>query len=120
MKGILYRIIGFLALAFWMPAIVCHAQEAHSKEPKRSWLPAKKFTLADPAIKAPKVKLNLALYQPRFHISTRSAEPAYTGGMECLAWGWFCHAEHRFRQTTKVPLYVRLGSVQQTNWLEGK
>jgi hypothetical protein len=35
-------------------------------------------------------------------------------------WGWFCHAEDRFRQTTKVPLYVRLGSVEQTNRLEGK
>ena len=52
-------------------------------------------------------------------IPLRSGAPAYTG-MQTLGWGWFCHAEHRFRQTTKVPLFVRLGSVEQTERLEGK
>jgi hypothetical protein len=36
------------------------------------------------------------------------------------SWGVFCHAEHRFRQSTRLPLYLRLGSVEMVNRLEGK
>ncbi len=35
-------------------------------------------------------------------------------------WGWYCRAEYKFQQTTKLPLYLRLGSKEQTDMLEGK
>jgi len=119
MKGKLYTIIGFLAIAGWMPAAECHAQKANPKQPARTLVPAKKYTLADPDRNAPKPKMELDLYTSGFSLFNRLATPVYTG-MQNLGWGWFCHAEHRFRQTTKIPLFVRLGSVEQTNRLEGK
>jgi hypothetical protein len=114
-----YRTIILWALAATVPALSCHAQEAKPVPVKKPWLPANKYTLADPERKAQKAKPVLLLYPQSLTMPVRSGAPAYTG-MQTLGWGWFCHAEHRFRQTTKVPLYVRLGGVEQTNKLEGK
>jgi len=119
MKGKRYTIIGFLALAGWATPDECHAQKAKPTQPASTFLPAKKYTLADPDRNAPKPKMETDLYTRGFSISNQPATPVYTG-MQNLGWGWFCHAEHRFRQTTKIPLFVRLGSVEQTNRLEGK
>ncbi len=35
-------------------------------------------------------------------------------------WGVFCIGEYRLQQKTGVPLYLRLGSLEQVNRLEGK
>ena len=119
MKGKLYTIIGFLALAFFVPATACLAQKATPKEPAKTLIPAKKYTLADPERHAPRPKMELDIYTTGFNLSNRPITPIYNG-MQTLGWGWFCHAEHRFRQTTKIPLFVRLGSVEQANRLKGK
>jgi hypothetical protein len=34
--------------------------------------------------------------------------------------GWFCKFEYRMRQKTAIPLYIRLGSKELTDHLEGK
>lgn len=34
--------------------------------------------------------------------------------------GVFCKKEWEFEKVTKIPLKVRIGSLQQCNWLEGK
>jgi len=119
MNSILYRVVIIWALAVSLPAMKCHAQAVLPSPDKKSWLPAKKYTLADPEKKVQKAKAILQFYPPSFTHSVRPGTPAFTG-MQTLGWGWFCHAEHQFRQTTKVPLFVRLGSVEQTNRLEGK
>ncbi len=36
------------------------------------------------------------------------------------AMGWFCKQEWKFQQQTKIPLFIRLGSKVQTDYLEGK
>ena len=33
---------------------------------------------------------------------------------------FFCRQENRFEKTSGLPLRMRLGSLQQTDWLEGK
>jgi hypothetical protein len=119
MKGKIYTIIGFLALAVLVTAAECLAQKVIPKQPARTLVPAKKLTLADPDRNAPKPKMEPDLYTRGFSLSNWQATPVYSG-MQNLGWGWFCHAEHRFRQTTKIPLFVRLGSVEQANRLEGK
>jgi hypothetical protein len=50
-------------------------------------------------------------------IQTQPIWPA-SGAMQ--QWGWFCMAEWRLQQKTKIPLYLRLGSKNYTDWLEGK
>lgn len=50
-------------------------------------------------------------------IQTQSMWPA-SGAMH--QWGWFCRAEWQLQQKTKIPLYLRLGSKNYTDWLEGK
>jgi hypothetical protein len=119
MKGKLYTIIGILAVAVLVPATACLAQKVTPKQPAKTFLPAKKYTLADPDRNALKPKMEPDLFTRGFSLSHRPAIPVYSG-MQNLGWGWFCHSEHRFRQTTKVPLFVRLGSVEQVNRLEGK
>jgi hypothetical protein len=119
MNSILYRVVIFWALAVTLPAMKCHAQAVHPSSGKKSWLPAKKYTLADPEKKVQKAKPILQFYPSSFTHSVRPGEATFTG-MQNLGWGSFCFAEYRFRQTTKIPLYVRLGSVEQANRLEGK
>jgi hypothetical protein len=34
--------------------------------------------------------------------------------------GIFCKQEWKFEKTIKIPLRIRVGSLQQCNWLEGK
>jgi hypothetical protein len=119
MNSFLYRMITFLALAVTVPSLACFAQKANPSLKKKPLLPANKYTLADPDRKVQKAKPVILFYPQSLTTPVRSGTPAYTG-MQTLGWGWFCHAEHRFRQTTKVPLFVRLGSVEQTNRLEGK
>jgi len=119
MKSKQYTILGFLALAGWMHAAECHAQKPKPIQSAPTFLPANKYTLADPDRNAPKPKMEPDLYTRGLSFSTQPATRVYSG-MQNLGWGWFCHAEHRFRQTTKIPLFVRLGSVEQTNRLEGK
>jgi hypothetical protein len=119
MTGKLYMIFVILALAGWVNPSECHAQKADPKQPVKTFVPANKYTLADPYRNAPKPKMEADLYPRGLSLSNRPVTPVYSG-MQNLGWGWFCYAEHRFRQTTKVPLFVRLGSVEQANRLEGK
>lgn len=117
--GIFCRMITFLALTILIPAMACDAQKVGHAQIKKPLLPANTYTLADKERKIQKAKPIILFYRQSSTLSLRSGAPAYTG-MQTLGWGWFCHTEHRFRQTTKVPLFVRLGSVEQTNRLEGK
>jgi len=94
------------------------AQHVPNTVPKK-WLPDKSYTLADPAVRTNKPAPTMGLFSTRFTAIAKPAGPIATG-TNTLGWGWFCHFEHRFRQNTRVPLYVRLGSVEQTNRLEGK
>ncbi|MCU0405298.1 MAG: hypothetical protein MUE99_12205 [Chitinophagaceae bacterium] len=119
MMRFFFRMMTIGAMAAIMPVLSCHAQEANPSPRKKPLLPPNKYTLADPDRKAQKAKPIFQIYPQSLTLSERAGTPAYTG-MQTLGWGWFCHAEHRFRQTTKVPLFVRLGSVEQTNRLEGK
>ncbi len=34
--------------------------------------------------------------------------------------GWFCKTEWKFQKISKIPLFLRLGSKTQTDFLEGK
>jgi len=34
--------------------------------------------------------------------------------------GWFCKTEWKFQKISKIPLFLRLGSKSQTDFLEGK
>lgn len=34
--------------------------------------------------------------------------------------GWFCKTEWKFQKMSKIPLFLRLGSITQTDYLEGK
>ena len=60
------------------------------------------------------------LRTPSLNASVRKQAPVISPAWHMATWGLFCHIEHRFRQTTKVPLYLRLGSLAHTNRLEGK
>lgn len=119
MKKMFYRIAGFCMLAICGPACIGHAQKLMPKTSEKLWLPAKKYTLADPDRKPPNEKNELVLNAKNLRMTTLPAT-SFSTGMQNLGWGSFCFAEYRFRQTTKIPLYVRLGSVEQTNRLEGK
>ena len=38
----------------------------------------------------------------------------------CTQLGFFCKKEMKFESATKIPLRLRLGSLQYNDWLEGK
>lgn len=38
----------------------------------------------------------------------------------CTQLGFFCKKELKFEAVTKIPFKFRLGSIQYTDWLEGK
>ena len=46
--------------------------------------------------------------------------PRMSPAFSMQQWGWYCRAEYKFQQTTKLPLYLRLGSKEQSDRLEGK
>jgi len=62
MKGKLYTIIGILAVAVLVPATACLAQKVTPKQPAKTFLPAKKYTLADPDRNALKPKMEPDLF----------------------------------------------------------
>lgn len=35
-------------------------------------------------------------------------------------WGYFCKQELRLEKQIRIPIKFRLGSIEYTNWLEGK
>jgi|LakMenE18May11ns_1017448.scaffolds.fasta_scaffold9265797_2 hypothetical protein len=121
MKGKIYTIIGFLALAF---TLCCHDLIAQ---------PPPKFNRCFFNPEGPVyVKINYdslwiaAKTEDNYPLTRSHSVGTFTKIVtlspqaSMASWGWFCHAEHRFRQTTKIPLFVRLGSVEQANRLEGK
>lgn len=113
------RFLIFLTITAWVCLLLpANAQHA-TKTVQKKWLADKSYTLADPAVRTNKPAPALGLFSTRLTVITKPFGPIATG-TATLGWGWFCHFEHRFRQNTRVPLYLRLGSVEQTNRLEGK
>jgi hypothetical protein len=93
-------------------------QVPHVQVPAKR-IPPKSYTLADPAMAYKKPVPQMEIFSTRQTIAERPVNGMQLS-MANLGWGWFCHQEYRFRQQTRIPLYVRLGSVEQTNRLEGK
>ena len=57
-------------------------------------------------------------YQPNFY--QRLSSQILPGNFYCTQLGFFCKKELKFEAVTKIPFKFRLGSVQYTDWLEGK
>lgn len=109
-----------LIAAFWIGALQVSAQTALPAKLPASFVFVPKKPVTDPFFyplqlanhKSPQSKPTLDFYQNQ----PKKVSPA----LSMQQWGWFCRAEYKFQQTTKLPLYLRLGSKEQADRLEGK
>ena len=52
--------------------------------------------------------------------NTNGVNPQVPGDLATCKYGFFCKQEMKFEKATNIPLRIRLGSLQQCNYYEGK
>ncbi len=103
------KICGFVII-FFLPALFSTAQTV------------KNSTLPIPANKQLKGALAIVLYKKenRNSFFVSPAINTITSNYYTQHFGLICKKELALQKATKLPLYIRLGSLQQCNYLEGK
>ena len=99
--------ICLFAPTFFLTALFSTAQTANTTKPLLSILPTSRQFFSLPVIGKPVESPSTP--------STIIAQNYYTQHI-----GWVCKKEYALEKITKIPLRIRLGSLQQCNYLEGK
>ena len=118
----LYRVIRICAfLAGWMVTAMQASAQEHlpDKLPRAFAFVPRKISsdslfslISNPTNPKAKGRLQVDFYQ--------NLPPTLAPNLSMQQWGWVCRAEYKMQQATKIPLYVRLGSKQYADRLEGK
>jgi hypothetical protein len=109
-----------LIAAFWTGALQVSAQTTVPAKLPANFVFVPKKPVADPFL-YPFQLANHKLPQSKPKVDFYQNLPApVSPALSMQQWGWFCRAEYKFQQTTKLPLYLRLGSKEQADRLEGK